>query len=201
MIVTSYSVTYCIYIPEKKPWILFSLLLHSLRWVQIVGYVLACRSYSLVCALYHVIFIILQTYLNTLNLSNASQIYFVECVSKIKHILSVIHHTIYGAVCFQFSVFPWWWLREYIYIYVYTLSYHHHHIGSMDYYPLCRARSWNKGMRCMTLYILIHTSLYFLYSTVYIWILNLLGWFTYFRSSIYYWVLLFRIVHCVFSHV
>ena len=121
MIVTSYSVTYCIYIPEKNPGILFSLLLHSLRWVQIVGYVLACRSYSLVCALYHVIIIILQTYLNTLNLLNASQIYFVECVSNIKHILSVIHHTIYGAVCFQFSVFPWWWLREYIYIYMYIL--------------------------------------------------------------------------------
>ena len=33
-------------------------------------------------------------------------IYFVECVSKIKHILSVIHHTIYGAVCFQFIHFP-----------------------------------------------------------------------------------------------
>ena len=31
---------------------------------------------------------------------------FVECVSKIKHILSVIHHKICGAVCFQFSHFP-----------------------------------------------------------------------------------------------
>ena len=32
------------------------------------------------------------------------QIYFVECVSKIKHILSVIHYTICGAVYFQFVV-------------------------------------------------------------------------------------------------
>ena len=34
------------------------------------------------------------------------QIYFVECVSKIKHIISVIHYTICGAVWFQFTHFP-----------------------------------------------------------------------------------------------
>ena len=28
-------------------------------------------------------------------------------------------------------------------------------IGSMNYYPLFRVRSWNNGMRCMSLYILI----------------------------------------------
>ena len=39
-------------------------------------------------------------------LKNACQIYFVECVSKIKHNSSVIHYTIYGAVCFQFTHFP-----------------------------------------------------------------------------------------------
>ena len=32
--------------------------------------------------------------------------YCVESVSKIEHILSVIHYTIYGAVCFQFIHFP-----------------------------------------------------------------------------------------------
>ena len=32
--------------------------------------------------------------------------YFVECVSKIKHIFSVIYYTIYGAVCFQCTHFP-----------------------------------------------------------------------------------------------
>ena len=31
---------------------------------------------------------------------------FVECVSTIKHIFSVIHYTIHGAVCFQFIHFP-----------------------------------------------------------------------------------------------
>ena len=35
-----------------------------------------------------------------------SDIYFVECVSKIKHIFSVIHYTIYGTVCFQLTHFP-----------------------------------------------------------------------------------------------
>ena len=43
---------------------------------------------------------IVQAYLKILNLWNACQIYFVVCVSKFEHILSVIHSTIYGAVCF-----------------------------------------------------------------------------------------------------
>ena len=40
---------------------LFSLVLCSLWWVHIVGYVLACRSYSFVCTLHHLIIIIVQT--------------------------------------------------------------------------------------------------------------------------------------------
>ena len=47
---------------------LFSLLLCSLWWVQIVGYVLPCRSYSFVCTVHHLIIIIVQNYLKTLNL-------------------------------------------------------------------------------------------------------------------------------------
>ena len=52
----------------------------------------------------------------------------------------------------MFSVYPIpsWWLREYI-----DLSYYHHRIGSMNYYPLFMVRSWNNGMRCMFLHILI----------------------------------------------
>ena len=59
-------------------------------------------------------------------------------MSKIKHILSVIHCTICGAVCFQFTHFlcdDWENIYIYIYIYIYTLSYYHHQIGSMNYYP------------------------------------------------------------------
>ena len=37
---------------------------------------------------------------------------------------------------------------------IYTLSYYHHQIGSMNYNPLFRVRSWNNGTHCMSLYIL-----------------------------------------------
>ena len=38
---------------------------------------------------------------------------------------------------------------------IYTLSYYHNQIGSINYYPLFRVRSWNNGMRCMSLFILM----------------------------------------------
>ena len=71
-------------------------------------------------------------------------------VCKIKHILSVIHYTKCGTVCFQFTRFlcdDW--------ENIYTLTYYHHQIGVTNYYPLFRVRSWNNGMRCMSLYILM----------------------------------------------
>ena len=116
--------------------------------VQIIGYVLACRSYSFGCTLHHHIIIIVQTYLKTLNLWTACQMYVVECLSNIKHILLVIHHTIYGTVCFNLPI------SLVMIEKIYTLSYHHQ-IGSMNYYPLFRIRSWNNGMRCMSLYIIM----------------------------------------------
>ena len=42
-------------------------------------------------------------------------------------------------------------------MYIYTLSYYHHQIGSMNYYPLFRVRSWNNGVRCISFYILMCT--------------------------------------------
>ena len=57
-------------------------------------------------------------------------------------IFSVIHYTICGAVCFQFTHF----LRD-DWENIHTLSYYHQQIGSMTYYPLFRVRSWNHGMR------------------------------------------------------
>ena len=66
-------------------------------------------------------------------------------VCKIKHILSRKHYTICGAVCFQFTHFPCdGWDN------IYTVSYYPHQIGSMNYYPLFRVRSWNNGVRCMS---------------------------------------------------
>ena len=103
---------------------LFSLVLCSLWWVQIVGYVLACRSYSFVCTLQHLIIIIVQT------LSEAIEL--IKCLSaiicrvcKIKHILSVIHYTVFGAVCFQFTNF----LRDDWE----NILFCHHQIGSMNW--------------------------------------------------------------------
>ena len=63
---------------------LVSSLLCSLWWVQIFGYVLACRSYSFVCTVHHLIIIIVQTYL--ISQISLRYIYVVEYVSKIKHI-------------------------------------------------------------------------------------------------------------------
>ena len=70
----------------------------------------------LVCTEHHLIIIIVQTYLKALNILNACQIYFVECVTKIKHILFVFH-SLYNMWGCMFSVYPFplWWLGEYIY--------------------------------------------------------------------------------------
>ena len=71
-------------------------------------------------------------------------------VCKIRHILSVIHYLIRGYMCFQFTHFPCDdWGN------IYTLSYYHHQIGSMNYYPLLRVRSWNNGVRRMSFGILM----------------------------------------------
>ena len=120
---------------------------------MIVGYFLACRSYLFVCSLLRLTIIIEQTLSEDIELIK----WFVECVSKIKHILSVIYYTICGAVCFQFTYFlcdDW--------DNIYTVSYYHHQIGSMNYYPLFRVRSWNNGMRFISFYIhiLIISTLY-----------------------------------------
>ena len=65
-------------------------------------------------------------------------------------IFFVIHYTICRAVCFQFTHF----LRD-DWDNIHTLFYYHHQIGSMNYFPLFRVRSWNNCMRCMSFYILM----------------------------------------------
>ena len=139
-----------LHIHSRKTGNLFSLLLCSLLWMQIVGYVLAWRSYPFVCKHYtsslaslckliwrHWIYKMLVRYI------------FVECVNKIKHIPSVIHLSICRAVCFQLSHFPCEDWEN-----IYTLSHYHHQIGRKNYYPLLRVKSWNNGMRCMSVSIL-----------------------------------------------
>ena len=43
--------------------------------------------------------IIMQTCLKVLNFSNACEVHSVECVSKIRSIVSIIFHAIYGGLC------------------------------------------------------------------------------------------------------
>ena len=62
-----------LYIHSGKTGNLFSLVLCGFWWVQIVGYVLACRSYSFVCTLHHLIIIIVQTL--------SEEIELIECLS------------------------------------------------------------------------------------------------------------------------
>ena len=76
-----------------------------------------------------------------------------ECVSRIKSILSIIFHAIYVAVCIQLTQFFYDDCEN-----MCTLSYYHQHqIGSMTHLPLFRVRLWNNGMRCMSFYILVNT--------------------------------------------
>ena len=49
-----------------------------------------------------------------------------------------------------------------------TLSYYHHQIGSMNYYPLFTAGSWNNGMRCISIYSYANNSVYISYRYIYI---------------------------------
>ena len=96
-----------------------------------IRFALPCLALQIVffCTLHHFIIIIVQIYLQTLNSSTCVSDIFVECVSKIKLILSVILYTQCGAVCFQFTHFPCDDSEN-----IYTLSYYHHQIGSMGYY-------------------------------------------------------------------
>ena len=90
------------------PWktgMLFSSLLCSLWWVQIVGYVMTCRSYSFVWTLHHLIIIIVQQLSVDIELMKYLPDIFCR-VCKNEHILLVIHYSIYGAVCFQLTQFP-----------------------------------------------------------------------------------------------
>ena len=71
------------------------------RWILQHDFMIWMSANNRIRFVLKIVFSIVQTYLKTLNF----QIYFVECVSKIRHILSVIHYTIRGAVCFQLTHF------------------------------------------------------------------------------------------------
>ena len=146
--VTSYSVTYCIYIPGKP------------------GF---CFHYH--CAVYDEC-----KYSDTFWLADRVHL-FVHYTISLSSLCKLIwgHWTykmpvryILSSVWVRLSIFSHLSIIQYMGLCVlslpmslvmieriYTLSYYHHQIGSMNYYPLFRVRSWNNGMRCMSLHILI----------------------------------------------
>ena len=147
MFVTSYSVTYCIYIPGKR-----GLCFHYYCAVND-----ECK------------------YSDTFWLADRVCL-FVHCTISLSSICKLIwgHRTykmpvsyILSSVWVRLSIFSHLSIIQYMGLCVfslpislvmieriYTLSYYHHQIGSMIYYPLFRVMSWNNGMRCMSLYIL-----------------------------------------------
>ena len=91
--------------------------------------------------------VIAQTYLETLNLYKMPDSYILSSVWVRLSIFSQL--SIMGLSVFSLPISLVMIER------IYTLSYYHHQIGSMNYYPLFRVRSWNSGIRCMSLYIFI----------------------------------------------
>ena len=106
-----YYIIFChlLYIHSGKTGNLFSLVLCSLWWVQIVGYVLVCWSYSFVCTLHHLIIIIVQTLSEDIEIIKLSSVWVrLSIFSQ----LSIIQ---YVGLCVFVYPFLLWWLREYIY--------------------------------------------------------------------------------------
>ena len=94
-----------LYIHSGKNGNSFSLVLCSLWWVQIVGYVLACRSYSFVCTLHHLIIIIVQTLSEDIELIKMSVWYNLSSAWVRLCIFSQLSIIQYVGLCFQFTHF------------------------------------------------------------------------------------------------
>ena len=125
------------YIPRK----LGLCFLHNyavLGFAQIIEYIMARWSYSLVWTLPYPIIIIMQIFWKVLNFWNACKVHSVECVPKIKPVLST---------------------KSVVMIVKYTcsLSYYYHQIGRMNHLALFSVRLWNNGMHCMSFYVLMMT--------------------------------------------
>ena len=131
-----------LHIHSGKTGILFSLLLCSLWWVQIL----------FVC-----LYITPSHYHHCANLSE--DIELIKCLSDIY----------LSSVWVKLSIFPQLSIIQYMGLcafsspislvmieMIYTLSDYHHQIGSMNYYPMFRGRSWNNGMRCMSIFLLYY---------------------------------------------
>ena len=129
---TLYSVTYCIYIPGNRDFF----------FIIIVLFIMSANS-QIRFGLQIVFLCLYITPPHCHHCANLSEdIELVKClsdilcrVSKIKHILSIILYTIYGAVWFHFLCDDW----ENIPFVLLSSS-------NRTYEPLFRVRSWNNGV-------------------------------------------------------
>ena len=97
---------------SSESWVFISIT--AVQCVQIIGYIMAQRSYSISFHMTHyLISIITKTCMKTLNIWNTCPVYHVECVSK--SILSIICNAIYVVVFFNLHPFLFWRLCEYLY--------------------------------------------------------------------------------------
>ena len=110
---------------SRKAGSLFPLLVCSVICVQIIGYFMARRSHSSVCALHYLIVIIIVL----VQWLNFCQAYSVECVSKIKSNLSIIFNVIYEWDCvFHLTHFSFHDCEN-----ICTSSYYLHEIGHRNH--------------------------------------------------------------------
>ena len=101
---------------------LFSLLLCSVWWVQIFGYVLACRSYSFVCTVHHLIIIIVQSNIWRHWTYKMPVRYILSSMWVRLSIFSPLSIIQYVGLCVFSLPIPLWWLREYTYFVISSSS-------------------------------------------------------------------------------
>ena len=148
MFVTSYSVTYCIYIPGIPGFYFHFCCAVYGEFKCSEAFVLADRIRLFVC--------------NIMSLSSLCKIIWRHWTYKmpVRYILS--------SEWMRLSIFSQVSIKQYMRLCVfslpiplamieriYTLFYHHHQIGRMNYYLLFKVRSWKDGVRCMSFYIVI----------------------------------------------
>ena len=151
MFVTSYSVTYCIYTFRENREFVF---------ISIVQFMMSANSR--ICFGLQIVFVCL--YITPSHYHRCANFIWRHWTYKmpVRYNLS--------SVWVRLSIFSQLSIIQYVglcvfslpisfmmieRIYLYTLSYYHHQIGSMNYHPLFRVRTWNNGMRCMSFYILL----------------------------------------------
>ena len=149
MFVTSYSVTYCIYVPGKP----------GICFIIIVQFMMSANNR--ICFGLQIVLVCWY--------STPSHYHHCANLSLWRHwTYKISVRYILSSVWVRLSIFSQLFIIQYVGLCVfslpislvmieiiYILSYYHHQIERMNYYPLFRVRSWNNGVRCMYFYILM----------------------------------------------